>query len=175
MLKLSQLDRADILILGFGVEGQATYEFLRERYPKKQLAIADKRLLPDIQIPEELSSRLNKDEGVQTYCGENYLSHLSEYQVIVKSPGIADSIPGLANVEKNGTIVTSHLEIFFELFDRNRVIGITGTKGKSTTTSLIFEILSEAGLEVILGGNIGEPVLTKLGRTSSETLFVLEL
>jgi UDP-N-acetylmuramoylalanine--D-glutamate ligase len=170
-----QLKDKSVILLGFGVEGQATYRFLRARYPQKSIAIADERTRELIEIEPELLSRVEADKNLQLYCGDNYLAAIEHYEIIIKTPGISDRHPGIRRSEEKGAVVTSHLEIFFELFDRRRVIGITGTKGKSTTTSLIFKILKDAGLDVILGGNIGEPPLTKLHQATRDTLFVLEL
>lgn len=172
---LEEIEGKSTLLLGFGVEGQATYEFLRTCYPQKSLSIADKSTWDRIEIEPTLLSRIEGDRNVKFYCGDDYLAAVGEHEIIIKTPGISDKHPAIKKSEETGAVITSHLEIFFELFDRQRVIGITGTKGKSTTTSLIFKILKEAGLDVILGGNIGEPPLTKLDRVTQDTLFVLEL
>ena len=164
-----------ILLLGFGVEGQGSYEFLRKRFPHKLISIADRHSQDQLDIRPEVLSNLKNDREVRFLCGENYLRSLESYDVIIKSPGIPSSHPALRAFESRGGIITSHLEIFFDLFDRKRVIGVTGTKGKSTTTSLTYKILGDAGVDVILGGNIGEPPLTRLDQAHERTYFVLEL
>ena len=172
---LQQLEQRRVVLLGFGVEGQATYEFLRSRFPNKDLAIADRRPLADLEIAPQAHSRLKYDPNVSVHCGENYLDALKDYDVVVKTPGIAKTNAALRSAVERGALLTSHMEIFFELFDCRRVIGVTGTKGKSTTTSLAWKLACEAGLEVILGGNIGEPPLLHVDEANENTVFVLEL
>jgi UDP-N-acetylmuramoylalanine--D-glutamate ligase len=172
---LEQLEQRRVLLLGFGVEGQATYEYLRSRYPNKTIGIADRRPLAGLETAPTPLSLLKNDGNISVHCGENYLDALQDYDVIVKTPGIAKSNAFLRAAVERGALITSHMEVFFELFDRRRIIGVTGTKGKSTTTSLIYKLAREAGLDVILGGNIGEPPLLRLAQATSKTVFVLEL
>jgi UDP-N-acetylmuramoylalanine--D-glutamate ligase len=172
---LEQLEQRRVLLLGFGVEGQATYEYLRSRFPNKTVGIADRQPLPIPETGPTAFSLLKDDGNISVHCGENYLNALQDYDVIVKTPGIAKSNAFLRAAVERGALLTSHMEVFFELFDRRRIIGVTGTKGKSTTTSLIYKLAREAGLDVILGGNIGEPPLLHLDQATSKTVFVLEL
>ena len=172
---LEQLEQRRVLLLGFGVEGQATYEFLRSRLPNKTIGIADRRPLADLEIAPGALSLLKDDGNISVHCGENYLDALLAYEVIVKTPGLARRNAELSAAVESGALLTSHMEVFFELFDRRRIIGVTGTKGKSTTTSLIYKLAREAGLDVILGGNIGEPPLLHLDQATAKTVFVLEL
>lgn len=172
---LQQLEHRRVLLLGFGVEGRATCEFLRARFPGKIIGIADRQRLDDLEIAPATLLRLTDDQKLEVHCGENYLDSLRDYEVIVKAPGIPATNPALRAAVDRGAVITSHMEIFFELFDRRRIIGVTGTKGKSTTTSLLYKIARDAGLDVILGGNIGEPPLLHLDRATEKTVFVLEL
>jgi UDP-N-acetylmuramoylalanine--D-glutamate ligase len=172
---LQQLEYQRVVLLGFGIEGQATYEFLRARFPNKTIGIADRQRLADLEIAPPTLLRLKDDQKLAVHCGENYLDSLRDYEVIVKTPGIASANPALRAAIDRGAVITSHMEVFFELFDRRRIMGVTGTKGKSTTTSLLYKIAREAGLDVILGGNIGEPPLLKLDRATEKSMFVLEL
>ena len=172
---LQQLEHLRVVLIGFGVEGQATYEFLRARFPSKIIGIADRQRLADLKIAPPTLLRLKGDQNLAVHCGGNYLDRLREYEVIVKTPGIATTNPALRAAVDRGAVITSHMEILFELVDRRRIIAVTGTKGKSTTTSLLYKIARDAGLEVILGGNIGEPPLLHLDRATEKTVFVLEL
>ena len=174
-MNLQEIERRSALLLGFGVEGQATYEFLRSRFPNKIIAIADRRPLDQMSIRSEALSSLNSDTAVRFNCGPDYLDSVKDYEVIIKTPGIPTNLPALKTAEDGGAVITSHLEIFFELVDRRRIVGVTGTKGKSTTTSLLYKLLHDAGIDAVLGGNIGEPPLLKLDQTTDDTLFVLEL
>ncbi len=142
-MKISELVGKKIVLVGYGVEGQATEMFLKRHLPGSSIAVADKAQ------------------------DAHYLDNLSEYDIAIKSPGIPGhslSIP-----------YTTATNLFFGEV-QGTVIGVTGTKGKSTTTSLIYHILKQAGLPVHLAGNIGVPMLEVLERHNSpEDIFVVEL
>jgi UDP-N-acetylmuramoylalanine--D-glutamate ligase len=154
-----------ILILGFGKEGRDTFKFLRKLFPNKILGIADKSELKDI--------KKEKFSNVKWHLGKNYLNSLKDYDIIIKSPGIPIHLPEIEKAFKKGKI-TSQIEIFFNYY-QNKIIGITGTKGKSTTTSLIYQILKEAKIKTKLAGNIGKPVLNLLFSKSKNEFCVIEL
>lgn len=172
---LDQLEQRRVVLLGFGVEGQATYQYLRSRFPNKTIGIADRRPLADLEIAPKALSGLKDDGNISVHCGENYLGALKDYEVIVKTPGIAKTNDSLRAAAERGALLTSQMEIFFEVFDRRRIIGVTGTKGKSTTTALTYKLAREAGLDMVLGGNIGEPPLLHVDQATEKTVFVLEL
>lgn len=103
--------------------------------------------------------------------GEEYLDHLEEYDVIIKAPGI--SFAGM-DIEEYAHKITSQLELLLEFFDVF-TIGVTGTKGKSTTSSLINKILQEQGKKSMLLGNIGVPVFDSIEELTKDTILVLEM
>ncbi len=153
-----------VLILGLGVEGKSTYRFLRKMFPDQQITLSDQR-----------TELLNVDEfrHVNTIMnfGENYLHDLGSFDVIIKSPGISENLlPASLPDEK----LTSQTELFLEVY-RNQTIGITGTKGKSTTASLIHHLLSSAKYKSLLVGNIGLPPFDVIDQIQPETLIVFEL
>lgn len=160
-----------ILILGFGREGQDTYLFIRKLFPDKVLGIADKQIISNFQFPN--SKALKTDKNVRFHFGLNYLKAIKNYDVIIKSPGIPIHIPEIEKAFRLGKI-TSQTKIFFENCP-GTIIGITGTKGKSTTTALIYNILKQAGKNAYLIGNIGEPVLKYLNKATKNDYFVCEL
>lgn len=135
-----------IAILGFGVEGKSTKKFLEDN-GYKNLTVFDEK------IPEY----------------ENDLNKLKDYDVIFRSPGIHKDHPKL-----QGLNVTSATKLFFDICPCP-IIGVTGTKGKGTTSTLIYEILKEAGKDVYLGGNIGTPALDLMPDIWHESIVVLEL
>jgi UDP-N-acetylmuramoylalanine--D-glutamate ligase len=173
-MKLAELEHRSILILGFGTEGQATYEFLRRRWPSKPLSIADQRTMAE--FPQEVANRIQNDTEVRTNFGPRYLDSADGYncEVIIKTPGIPATIDAVARARRAGILLTSHSQIFLSNYPREKVIGVTGTKGKSTTTSLIHHILKCAGVPAELVGNIGMPPLARIDDVSPDTYFVHE-
>ena len=173
-MTFEELNRKSILILGFGTEGQATYEFLRRKWPSKPLFIADQRT--EGEFPAEVVQRLQRDPGAALRFGPNYLDALDpkKCEVIIKTPGIPSSIGPIAKARGAGCVLTSHSQIFLSNYPREKIVGVTGTKGKSTTASLIYHILKRAGVPAELAGNIGQPPLAKLGDAAGDRYFVHE-
>ncbi len=136
------LNGKNILILGFGREGRATLDFIREYIKPLSVTVAD-------------ASRVDDIVGCAVRFGEGYQDGLEKYDVIIKSPGVVYKNPTDEIIAKT----TSQTTLFLSEF-RDRTIGITGTKGKSTTTSLIYHILKNCSLGVVLAGNIGIPPLS---------------
>ena len=173
-MTLEELEQQSILILGFGTEGQATYEFLRKRWPTKPLSIADRRKLDE--FPDDIARRLQDDPAVMLNFGPRYLDSADGYNctVIIKTPGIPASTEAIVRACKAGCKLTSHSQIFLSNYPREKVIGVTGTKGKSTTTALIHHILICSGIPAELVGNIGQPPLARIDAVSNDTYFVHE-
>lgn len=167
---ISELKDKKILILGFGREGQDSFLFLRKRFPDKNLGIADKKEFEE--LPLQTQRILNKDNKVILYFGDDYLKQLNTYDVIIKSPGIPSFT--LNHYLKAKKIVTSQTNIFFANCP-STIVGVTGTKGKSTTSSLIYEVLKSGGANVYLVGNIEQPVLQFLDKATKSDVFVYEL
>jgi len=155
-----------ILILGFGREGKSTYNLIRKYLKEQVLYISDRK-----ENFEKDYDFLEKDSNVVLYSGENYLDNLNDYDIIMKAPGI--SFVGL-DTEEYISRVKSQLELLLEFFDI-RTIGITGTKGKSTTTSLIYQMLQEQNVKSMLLGNIGVPVFDFIDSIDNDTILVLEM
>src|SRR5262249_36481947 len=95
-------------------------------------------------------------------------------KVIIKTPGIPATTDAILRACKNGCTLTSHSQIFLSNYPRDKVIGVTGTKGKSTTTALIHHILTCGGIPAELVGNIGQPPLARIDAVSNDTYFVHE-
>ena len=151
-LILNRLHSKRILILGFGREGQSTLRFLNKYLPDATVAVADK----------------NAMDGV-TYSGEHYLEAMYDYDIVIKTPGIS-----LKDFDTKGVEITSQTDLFLSQFHA-QTIGITGTKGKSTTTSLIYHLLKSSGRKAILVGNIGIPCFDKIEEIESDSIIVYEL
>jgi UDP-N-acetylmuramoyl-L-alanine---L-glutamate ligase len=151
-----------VLILGFGREGESTFHFLEKYFPELEVAIAD--------VNENILEKLNQKK-VQVYTAENYLDSIKQYDLIFKTPGI--SLNHLAfSFDKKA--ITSQTDLFLEFYHK-QVIGITGTKGKSTTSSLIYHILKLFTNDVVFVGNIGIPPFDLIEEIRPSSRIVFEL
>lgn len=151
-----------VLLLGYGREGQSSHHFLTKNYPHVQISIADQKLISPIFPVREV------------YNGSEYLKHLSGFTTVIRSPGIPAHSAELVSYQKTGGWVTTATNIFFSLVP-GKTIGITGTKGKSTTSALTAHILGSRYKDVRLVGNIGYPMLDALQEASEKSIFVIEL
>ena len=151
-LILNRLRGKRILILGFGREGRSSLQFLNKYLPDAVVAVADK----------------NAMEGV-SHSGANYLDAMYDYDLVIKTPGIS-----LKDFDTKGVEITSQTDLFLSQFHA-QTIGITGTKGKSTTTSLIYHLLKSSGHDAILTGNIGIPCFDIMEDIKPDSIVVYEL
>jgi UDP-N-acetylmuramoylalanine--D-glutamate ligase len=171
-MTLKDLKDKRVLILGIGKEGLNTLKFLRLTFLNKLIGIGDELPFPKINSP--IRKFLNKDKNLSLHFGKNCLAGLKDYEVIIKTPGFSPFRPVIKRAKKQGIILTSQTEIFFNNCP-GTIVGITGTKGKSTTALLAYRILKENGLNTRLVGNIGKPGLLLLEKAKRETIFVYEL
>lgn len=155
----------EICILGYGREGRAMLEYLHKHLPLLRIQVRDAQTG---LRPEE---KWQADARVSFVSGENYLEGLERFDVIIKSPGIPHHV---LNGKTGRARIVSQTGIFLQMF-ASQVIGITGTKGKSTTSSLIYHFLQSAGKKSILLGNIGIPAISRADEIDAETLVVFEL
>ncbi|NCN45279.1 MAG: UDP-N-acetylmuramoyl-L-alanine--D-glutamate ligase [Candidatus Pacebacteria bacterium CG10_big_fil_rev_8_21_14_0_10_36_11] len=169
---LKVIETTPTIILGMGREGWSTYLFLRKKFPNLQLGLADRKPLEKFSAQQQ--EILNNDKNLSLHFGPDHLSKLSAYKLIFKSPGIPQTTPEIAEAIRSGGKLTSHLQLFFELCS-GITIGITGTKGKSTTSALIHHVLQTNDLNTQLVGNIGQPALDLLPEINSDSLVVCEL
>ncbi len=169
---IDELENKEILVLGLGREGVSTFQFLRRRFPDKVIGLTDQ--LSGNQLEEQARKIIENDERVVPFLGNDYLKSISQFDIICKSSGIKPSTPELADTKRENIIITSNTALFFECCP-STIIGITGTKGKSTTASLIYDALKLGGVDVRLIGNIGIPPLSSLEGTTSSTVFVAEM
>jgi len=152
-----------ILILGFGKEGRSSYSLLKEYLPETELIIADKN-----QSLQSLPL-LMEENPENLFFGEDYFSAIKHAKVILKSPGI--KVPeGFVSASQQ---LTSQTDLFMRFY-KNQVIGVTGTKGKSTTATLINHIFQRVGKKSVLLGNIGTPCFEMAHKIESD-IVVFEL
>ena len=108
------------------------------------------------------------------YTGEDYLQNLTGFDIIFRSPSCRPDLPEIKKEVERGAILTSEIEMLLALCP-GKVIGVTGSDGKTTTTSLIYEIIKQKGYSCYLGGNIGTPLFDKIEEMKSDDIVVLEL
>ncbi|MDO8452325.1 MAG: UDP-N-acetylmuramoyl-L-alanine--D-glutamate ligase [bacterium] len=154
-------------ILGFGLEGQDALRYFLGQ--GSTVTVLDKKPI------EELDRTAFKDNAVTWVCGENYLKGgLKEFDIIVRSPGIYRFLPEIVEAEKAGKNITSNTKLFFLESEAN-IIGVTGTKGKGSTSRMLQAALDKGGLTTLLLGNIGEPMLDRIVDADSFDWVILEL
>ncbi len=138
-------------ILGFGREGKSVFKYLKRssQFKNSKIEILDKRI------------------------SENYLKNLGRFDLIFRSPGIPYNLPELKKARQDGVYFSSVTRLFFENY-KGRVIGVTGTKGKGTTSTLLYQMLRNSGKKVFLAGNIGKSAVDSLFKYKDYPLAVLE-
>ncbi len=138
-----------VAFLGYGIDNQDVEPWLIEQ--GAQITILDEKNNPDA------------------------FKDLNNFDVLIRTPGVYRNRKEILEAEENGVIVTSKTKLFFDVCPTKNIIGVTGTKGKGTTSSLIYEILKLAGKEVYIGGNIGKGIFEFLPNLNSDSWVVLEL
>lgn len=151
-----------IAILGYGVEGHSAYDYWSNPY--NQITVCDKN--EKTIVPQAAIAKL----------GPDYLNGLDAYDLIVRSPGLHPEEIVAANSQEILDKVTTSTNEFFKVCPTKNIIGVTGTKGKGTTSTLITRLLEESGHRVLLGGNIGKTAIDLLkDQIQPEDWVVLEL
>ena len=115
-----------------------------------------------------------KAKGVKLVLGDNYLDNLTGYEVIFKTPSMRIDSPSLVRAKAEGTYITSEMEEFVK-YCPAKMFGVTGSDGKTTTTSLMYNILKEEGYKTWVGGNIGTPLFAQIEEIKETDMVVLEL
>ena len=154
-------------VVGIGISNTPIITMLAEM--GVQVLAFDKR------TEEQLGDRGEqlKKLGVQIFCGPDYMDHLAG-DWIIKTPGMRFDHPALEAARQRGSVITSEMELFFE-YCPCPIVAVTGSDGKTTTTSLIYEMLRRTDRRVHLGGNIGYPLFCRLKEIQPEDIVVAEL
>jgi len=159
-MQINDLTGKKVCIVGFGREGQAMLRALEQHASSADITIAD-------------SNQKLETSNQQTITGPDYLNNLSQFDTIIVSPGI----PPCEELEAVKDKVTNSTQIFLDSIADSgaQVIGVTGTKGKSTTASILYVILKNAGEEVALVGNIGNPAMDFIAEAHPGMTFIMEM
>jgi UDP-N-acetylmuramoylalanine--D-glutamate ligase len=162
-----ELKNKNVLVVGLGQSGLAAARFLKERGAR--VTVSDAR-------PATLIAELGQllDEGFMVESGGHGLLTFRRQDLIVVSPGVPFDVPELKQVRAMGAHIIGELELGAE-FLLGEVVAITGSNGKTTTTTLMGEILKAAGRPTLVGGNIGRPVTAMVEESVAETWNVLEV
>ena len=158
-----------IAIIGLGVSNIPLIDYLYEK--KARVTVFDDR--EKEKIPAEIIKKINEYQ-FETSFGKDNLKKLKNFDIIFRSPSCMPTKKELKEEEKRGALVTTEIEMLMQMCP-SKIIGVTGSDGKTTTTSLIYSILKKAGFNTYLGGNIGTPLFTKLSEMKPEDIVVLEL
>ncbi len=156
-----------VTVIGIGISNMPLIKYLVEL--GAEVTACDKRDRDDLG---ENYTELEK-LGVKFRLGEGYLNNLSG-DIIFKTPGMRFDVPELIAAKEKGSVVTSEMEVFFDICP-SHIIAVTGSDGKTTTTTLIHKMMTRAGYKTWLGGNIGNPLLTDAEKMKADDWVILEL
>jgi len=161
-----ELKDKKVVVVGFGKTGQALCDFLLEK--QAMVTVSDKK--PESQLEKVAAYQ---EKGTRFDTGGHRLELFLEADLIVLSPGVPP-LPEILAAREKGIKVISEIELAYQ-FLQGKIIGITGSNGKSTTTTLIYSILKNSGLKVHLAGNIGPPLISFVRKSKPDHLLVTEI
>ena len=156
-----------VSVAGIGISNKPLIDYLL-----KQGAVITARDMKSREKLGDITAEL-ENKGIKLVCGENYLDDITD-EYIFRSPGLKFDKPGLLKAVAGGSILTSEMELFFDLCPA-KIIGITGSNGKTTTTTLISEFIKKQYGKVYVGGNIGTPLLPLVDEMTESDYAVVEL
>jgi len=165
---MSRFKGKTVAVVGISVEGKDTIDFFL--HEECTVICCDRRTREELHDIVEMY----KHTAVQFYFGDAYLSPLRSVDIIVRTPGMLLNMKEFDMARKQGIEITSATQLFFELCPCP-IIGVTGTKGKGTTSTLIYEMIKEEGIVAHLGGNVGVPLLSKVRSLANTDWVVFEL
>jgi UDP-N-acetylmuramoylalanine--D-glutamate ligase len=155
-------------VVGIGISNTPLIDFLLQL--GAQVSAFDRKKENELG---KIATEFRK-KGVNLVLGESYLDNLKGFDVIFKTPSMRIDSPALVIARENGAYITSEMEEFVK-YCPSKIYGITGSDGKTTTTTLIYNMLKEQGYKTWVGGNIGTPLFTNIEEISGEDRVVLEL
>jgi UDP-N-acetylmuramoylalanine--D-glutamate ligase len=166
-MNLESLKNKRICLLGFGIENRALLDFLILKKVKCEIMISDANAVG--------TGHALFPSNVKIITGKNYDKNLDQFDIIFRIAGYPLFSKELLKAKKKGVAISSATKLFFDLCPTKNIIGVTGTKGKGTTSSLIAHILKSSKKRVFFGGNIGTPMFSFLNKIKQSDYVVLEL
>jgi UDP-N-acetylmuramoylalanine--D-glutamate ligase len=163
-----ELQNKKVLVVGLGRSGAASAVFLHEHGAR--VIVSDSK--SEAQLQSDVPALL--DRGISIETGQHGERTFRDQDLIVVSPGVPSDQPQLQHARSLGIPVIGEVELAFR-FLQGKVLAITGSNGKTTTTTLVGEILSQSGKKTLVGGNIGTPVISLAGKSTPDSLVVLEI
>lgn len=169
-MRIQELKDKKVAIWGLGSEGLSTLKVIRKRFQALPIT-----LLNDKELTKEMTMMLSHDPFLEILAGDKVKDSLENFDVIIKSPGISSYRDEITKAKEKGVEFTSSTKLWFAQHENDKTICVTGTKGKSTTSSLITHLLRSANKRVTLGGNFGTPMLDMLEVEPRPDFWVIEL
>ena len=157
-----------VAVLGIGISNRPLIELLRAA--EIDVTACDKKEQDQF---DKLIQTLEQT-GVHLCLGQHYLEHLAGMDVIFRTPGMRPDLPPLQRAAEQGAVITSEMEVFFQVCPC-KIVAVTGSDGKTTTTTIIAGLLEQAGYRTHVGGNIGRPLLPQVESIHPEDMVVVEL
>ena len=171
--KLQEFERyikgKKVAIIGIGVSNIPLLEYLYNLYA--DVTIFDNKNINEIS--EEAISKI-RQYSFEFIGGENSLDELEGFDIIFRSPSCRPDKPQILKEIERGAVLTSEIEMVLKLSPA-KIIGVTGTEGKTTTTSIIHAIIQKSGKRCFFGGNMGKPIFTQIKDMTSDDIVILEL
>ncbi len=157
-----------VLVVGLGKSGVASALFLQKRGARVSVS--------DAKLPEQLRQEIPMllDAGITVETGEHGERTFREQDLIVVSPGVPFDMPLLARARERATLVIGEVELAYR-FLKGNIVAVTGSNGKTTTTTLAGDVIAAAGRDTLVGGNIGTPAISFVETASDQTWIVLEI
>ncbi|MEE9364555.1 MAG: UDP-N-acetylmuramoyl-L-alanine--D-glutamate ligase [Cellulophaga sp.] len=156
----------DVAVVGFGIEGKAVINYFHKYYPKKEIFVIDEKLKVD---------QNEKHPNLKYILGQKCLDKLVDFDIIFISPGISIYKKEVKQAKKKGVLISSATQLWYDHHKHDLSVFITGTKGKSTTSSLIHHVLRKLNNNVHLIGNIGLPAASQIDIASANNTWIVEL
>jgi len=174
-MTLTDLQNKKIAILGLGIENCALLEFLNKQKIDAEITVCDakKTITPSLR---SLPSPSGRGVGVRAWqLGKEYDKNLDKFDIIFRVAGYPLFTKEIIKAMMAGVKISSPTKLFFDLCPTKNIIGVTGTKGKGTTSSIIYQVLKDAGKPVYFGGNIGIAMFSFFEKIKKHDWVVLEL